>query len=140
MHKDYTLRIDGHVRTVLYYPKIKSCTLLYSGGISRYNSNELGEEFKDISVTNNIDKLLHSAELGVYVGVCKHHMKLLSRSFQLLFETESPGRITAAAFNVHSGEVVTAVPGKIIVRTVQWLGSAGLGIRVIGRGGVNRIL
>lgn len=115
MHKDYTIKIAGHVKTVLYYPKIKSCTVLHSGGICRYNSNEFGGEFHDTGITSNIDKLLHSAELGVYVGVCKHGMKLLNRSFQLLCEVESPGRITASVFNQHSGEVVTASPGRIVV-------------------------
>lgn len=115
MHKDYSIRLSGHIKTVLFYPKIKSCTVLYAGGICRYNSNELCEEFHDASVIDDIDKLLHSTELGVYVGVCKLKMKLLNRSFQLLHEAESPGRITAAVFNQHSCEVVTASPGKIVV-------------------------
>lgn len=115
MYVEFTLRLQGHIKTVLYYPKIKGCTVLYSDGICRYNSDELNEEFLDTEVTSDIDKLLHAAELGVYVGVCKHKMKLLNRCFQLLCEVASPGRITASVFNSWSGEVVTASPGKIMV-------------------------
>lgn len=115
MHKDYSIRMGGHIKTVLFYPRMKSCIVLYAGGICRYNKNELVEEFHDEGVYGNIDKLLHSGELGVYVGVCKQKMKLLSRGFQLLHELECPWRISAAVFNQYSMEVVTASPGKIVV-------------------------
>ena len=116
MHKDYTIRIGGHVKTVLFYPRMKSCIVLHAGGICRYNKDELVEEFHNEGVYGDIDKLLHSTELGVYIGVCKRKMKLLNRGFQLLHEAECPQRITAAVFNQHSGEVVTASPGRIMVR------------------------
>ena len=115
MHKDFILRLDGHIKTVLYYPKIKSCTVLYSKGICRYNSDELKEDFRDETLVCDVEKLLHGVDVGVYVGVCKRKLKLLSRSFQLLCQVETPARVTASAFNSWSGEVVTASPGNIMV-------------------------
>ena len=115
LHLDYVLRLEGYIKTVLYYPKKQSCTVLYSGGVRRYLKNELDEEFDDISITADINKLLHAPELGVYVGVCRQKLKLLSRGFQCLYEVECEERITAATFNQWSGEVVTASLGKIMV-------------------------
>ena len=115
LHMDYTLKLGGHIKTVLYYPKKQSCTIVFSGGVHRYLKNELDEQFEEDSVTSDIDKLLHAAEFGVYVGVGRNKLKLLNRSFQCLCEVESPKRITAAVFNQWSGEVVTASPGKIMV-------------------------
>lgn len=115
LQKDFVLKLGGHIKTVLYYPRNKSCTVLFSGGINRYVEEELDQEFQDSSVTDDVDKLLHASDLGVYVGVCKAKLKLLNRSFQCMFEAQSPGRITASAFNSWLGQVVTTSPGKILV-------------------------
>ena len=64
----------------------------------------------------DVVKLLHAAELGVYVGICRSKMKQFSRTFQLLYQAEAAARITASVFNHFSDEVITTSPGKITVR------------------------
>lgn len=116
VHKDSVLRLDGHIKTVLYSPRIRAYTILHSNGMSRYVNTRLDEELDDTSVTDDIDKLLYAADFGVYVGVCSQRLKLLNKAFEVIFEAETPRRITASAFNTWSYEVVTASLGSIMVR------------------------
>ena len=116
MHKDYTLRLKGHIKTVIYNPQRKTCTVFHSEGIHRFIKDEMTEEHPVNDTMLDIGKFLHASEFGVYVGVCKHKLKLLSRGFKLLHQVETQQRITAAEFNPWSGEVVMACPGHIMVR------------------------
>ena len=105
--------MDGHIKTVLYSPRIRAYTILHSNGISRYVNTTLDEDLHDTSVTDDIDKLLFAVDFGVYVGVCRKKLKLLNKTFEVLFEAEASRKITASAFNSRSGEVVTASQGSI---------------------------
>lgn len=118
MHKDYTLRLKGHIRTVLYNPKRKTCTVFHSEGIHRFIRDEQTEEHPTTDAMSDINNLLHASDFGVYVGVCKHKLKLLGRGFNLLHQVDTQQRITAAVFNSWSGEMVTACPGHIMVRLI----------------------
>ena len=118
MHKDYTLRLKGHIKSVHYNPKRKTCTVFHSEGIHRFIRDEQTEEYPASERTSDINKLLHACDFGVYVGVCRQKLKLLSRGFKVLHQVETQQRITAAVFNSWTGEVVTACPGHIMVRTM----------------------
>lgn len=134
LHRDYIVRLEDHIKTVLYHPKKRSCTVLHSGGIRRYIKDQLDEEFEEDDAICDIEKLLHAPDLGVYIGVCKQRLKLLNRSFQSLCTVEcSRGRITAAEFNPWSGEVVTASPGSIMVCVAckVLLGQSSYGAKLI---------
>ena len=115
MLPDYTLRVKGHIHSVLYYPKKQSCTIFHSDRIENYTKNNLHKSIKLEEAISTFDKLLHATELGVYIGVCEGKLILLDRTFEILYEVESPGRISAAVYNPWSLEIVTASPGNITV-------------------------
>ncbi len=119
MHKDYTIRMKGHIKSVFFNPKRKTCTVFHSEGIHRYIKDELTEEYPLGDAMSDIDKFLYASEFGVYVGICKHKLKLFGRRFKLLYQLETHHRITAAAFNPWSGEVVTACPGHFMVHATS---------------------
>lgn len=116
VHKDSVLRLDGHIKTVLYSPRIRAYTVLHSGGICRFVNSTLDEDLHDTCVTDDIDKLLYAVDFGVYVGVCRQRLKLLNKTFEVLFEVETPRKITASSFNSWSDKVVTGSLGSIMVR------------------------
>ena len=115
MLPSYTLRLGSRTNTVIHYPTKETCTVLHSKGIHRYVKDQLNESFELTEVLSDVKKLLHAPELGVYVGVSTNHLTLLNRSFENLFQVETPTEITAAIFNSWSGEVVTTGPGNIMV-------------------------
>ncbi len=112
----YTLRMEGHINTVFYYPKKETCTIIHSKGIQRYAKHTLNEISELNPAMSNMDLFLHVPELGVHVGVAKYRLMLLNRSFEVLHEVECPERISAAIFNPWSSEIVTAGVGNIKVR------------------------
>lgn len=113
----YTVRLRGRVKTVLYYPRRQSYSVLHSQHVHHYTKQELVEELplraggKEVEV----QRLLHAAQYGVYVGVCKHRMVLFNSSFECLHQVDCVDQNSTSVFNSWSGEVITAGIGHFKV-------------------------
>ena len=116
----YTVRLQGRLNTVLYYPRKQSYTVLHSQFAHHYTKQELIEELplnaggKEIE----IERLVHAAEYDVYVGVCKYRMILFNSSFQCLYQVECVEPTSTSGFNSWSGQLITAGVGYFKVNKI----------------------
>lgn len=110
---DYSLRVGGHLRSVLFHPSSQAAVLQHAKGFHVCTRSSVEEEYLNTTETLGIERLLFAEEYGVYVGVCKRHLKLLNKKFACFYERESEARFTSAIFNSCSGEVLTSGPGNI---------------------------
>lgn len=112
---DYSLRVKGHIRSVLFDPKSQSSTIHHAKGTSVYHRRKSEKDVEYNEKTKDIVQFLHASKYGLYVGVCRSCLKLLNASFECSYVRESEGRIVSAVFNSWSGEVLTSGPGNITV-------------------------
>ena len=73
---DYSFRVGGHLRTVMFHPGSQAAVLQHAKGFHVYSRSSVEEEYLHTTETLGIEKLLFAEEYGVYVGVCKRHLKV----------------------------------------------------------------
>lgn len=72
---DYSLRVRGRLHTVIFHPDSQTCVLHHTSGCGVYCRTSLQREF-EASDMSNVQRLLHAPQHNVYVGICKHHIKV----------------------------------------------------------------
>lgn len=72
---DYSLRVRGRLHTVISHPDSQTSVLHHTSGCGVYCRTSLQREF-EASDMSNVQRLLHAPQHNVYVGICKHHIKV----------------------------------------------------------------
>ena len=72
---DYNLRVRGRLHTVIFQPDSQMSVLHHTGGCGVYHRTSLQREV-EASDMSNVQRLLHAPQHNVYVGICKHHIKV----------------------------------------------------------------
>ena len=72
---DYSLRVRGRLHTVIFHPDSQTSVLHHTSGCGVYCRTSLQREF-EASDMSNVQRLLHAPQHNVYVGICKHHIKV----------------------------------------------------------------
>lgn len=112
---DYNFRAKSHIHSVLFDPKNQHTTVHHVKGVSVHHRRKLESELEHDDKTGDVIKLLSAWQHGLYVGVCKSHLKLLNSSFKCFYMRESESRITSAVYNTWSGQIITSGPGNLTV-------------------------
>ena len=73
---DYSFRVGGHLRTVIFHPRSQAAVLQHAKGFHVYTRSSVEEEYPSAAETLGIERLLFAEEQGVYIGVCKRHLKV----------------------------------------------------------------
>ena len=72
---DYSLRVCGRLHTVIFQPDSQMSVLHHTGGCGVYHRTSLQRKVEAPDMSN-VQRLLHAPQYNVYVGICKHHIKV----------------------------------------------------------------